>query len=74
VAVARALINQPGIVLADEPTGNLDSANGTIVMDLLLRLRKEHGFTLVIATHDTAIARRCQRTIALKDGCLVESG
>jgi len=71
VALARALINQPGIVLADEPTGNLDSANGTMVMDLLLRLRQEHGFTLMIATHDPGITARCTRVLRLSDGRLV---
>ena len=71
VAIARAFINRPGIVLADEPTGNLDLANGTMVMDLLLRLRQEHGFTLLIATHDLAISVRCERTIRLSDGHVV---
>ncbi|MGD1052936.1 MAG: ATP-binding cassette domain-containing protein, partial [Candidatus Dormibacteria bacterium] len=68
LAIARALISRPGIVLADEPTGNLDSANGTIVMDLLLRLRREHGFTLLIATHDLSISERCERMVQLSDG------
>jgi putative ABC transport system ATP-binding protein len=72
VALARALINRPGIVLADEPTGNLDTANGAMVMDLLLRLRQEHGFTLLIATHDAAITGRCERVVHLSDGRLVD--
>jgi putative ABC transport system ATP-binding protein len=72
VALARALINRPGIVLADEPTGNLDTANGAMVMDLLLRLRQEHGFTLLIATHDAAITGRCKRVVHLSDGRLVD--
>jgi len=73
VAIARALINRPGIVLADEPTGNLDSANGTMVMDLLLRLRRESGFTLLIATHDLAISGRCERMVPLSDGRVVST-
>ncbi len=71
VAIARALVNRPGIVLADEPTGNLDTANGAMVMDLLLRLRAEHGFTLMIATHDPNLSSRCDRSIHLIDGHLV---
>jgi putative ABC transport system ATP-binding protein len=71
VAVARALINRPGIVLADEPTGNLDTTSGAMVMDLLLRLRSEHGFTLLIATHDANLTVRCERAIRLSDGRVV---
>jgi putative ABC transport system ATP-binding protein len=73
VAIARALINRPGIVLADEPTGNLDSANGSVVMDLLLQLRQESGFTLLIATHDLAISGRCESMVRLRDGRLVST-
>ncbi|WP_345626007.1 ABC transporter ATP-binding protein [Rugosimonospora acidiphila] len=68
VAIARALIGEPGILIADEPTGNLDSANGTAIVDLLLALNAEHGTTLVIATHDAALASRCGRTVTLADG------
>lgn len=68
IAIARALINQPGLLLADEPTGNLDTRTGSGVMDLLLRLRDEHGLTLLIATHDAGIAARCDRVIRLVDG------
>lgn len=70
VAIARALINQPALLLADEPTGNLDSQTGTAIVDLLLRLRDEQGTTVIMATHDTAIAARCDRTVQLRDGCL----
>ncbi|MDG4828973.1 ABC transporter ATP-binding protein [Solwaraspora sp. WMMD1047] len=68
VAIARALINQPHLLLADEPTGNLDSRNGAAIVDLLLRLRDERGATLVIATHDPAIAARCDAALHLRDG------
>lgn len=68
VAVARALITQPGLLLADEPTGNLDTRTGTEVIDLLLRLRDEHGLTLIIATHDSAVAARTDRVLRLVDG------
>lgn len=72
VALARAFVVTPPIVMADEPTGNLDSANGKIVLDLLLeRNRKEHT-TLVLVTHDTEIASRANRRIVLRDGMIVE--
>ena len=72
VAIARALINQPDLILADEPTGNLDSHTGEEIMNLLLGLNQDHGITLIIVTHDAAIASRTQRIIRLKDG-LIES-
>ena len=72
VAIARALINEPDLVLADEPTGNLDSHTGEEIINLLLSLNKERGLTLVIVTHDPMIASRTQRVIRLRDG-LIES-
>ncbi|MDF1726838.1 MAG: ABC transporter ATP-binding protein [Sulfitobacter sp.] len=68
VALARACAPRPAILLADEPTGNLDSANGAAIMDLLFDLRDRFGATLVLVTHDPALAQRCDRAIALRDG------
>ena len=67
-ALARACAPEPAILLADEPTGNLDSANGGAIMDLLFDLRDRYGATLVLVTHDPALARRCDRSILLNDG------
>jgi ABC-type lipoprotein export system ATPase subunit len=71
VAIARALANDPAIILADEPTGNLDSANGERVIRQLLSLRSELGKTVIVVTHDPAIAVRTDRTIHLRDGLVV---
>ncbi len=68
VAIARALINQPDLILADEPTGNLDSHTGEEIMDLICSLREERNATLVIATHDARLAARAPRVIELLDG------
>src|SRR5215470_15522046 len=70
VALARALANDPPIVLADEPTGNLDSHSGTLVLDLLYRSCKEIGKTLILATHDHAVVQRADRIVALRDGAI----
>ena len=72
VALARAFVIDPPIVMADEPTGNLDSSNGRLVLDLLLKRNSEMGTTLVLVTHDPEIASRADRKIVLKDGRIVE--
>lgn len=71
VAIARALVNDPRLLLADEPTGNLDSATGALVLDVLLDLKHRNGFTMVIATHDPAVAQRCDWVVRLADGALL---
>lgn len=72
VAIARALINQPEVIFADEPTGNLDSENGARIEDLLFKLNREKGITLIIVTHDEDLAARCQRRFEMKDGHISE--
>jgi len=72
VAIARALVNEPAILMADEPTGNLDSKAGQGIMDLLLSLNHERGATLIIITHDQKIAAQTQRIIRLRDGLIEE--
>ncbi|MFZ9574254.1 MAG: ATP-binding cassette domain-containing protein, partial [Limnohabitans sp.] len=73
VALARAFVVQPDILLADEPTGSLDHATGAQVMDLMLDLNRERGTTLVLVTHDSALAARCDRRLQIDAGQLVVS-
>ncbi len=68
VAIARALVKNPPLILADEPTGNLDSRSGEEIISILTTLHSEQGITLVMVTHDSSIAHHCQRIIHLKDG------
>jgi putative ABC transport system ATP-binding protein len=71
VALARAFANRPALLLADEPTGNLDSATGAQIIDLLVGRHRDHGATLVLVTHDPALARHADRVIELRDGRIV---
>jgi putative ABC transport system ATP-binding protein len=72
VAIARALVNKPSLLLADEPTGSLDSVNAVAVADLLFKLRADLGMTTVLVSHDEALAGRCARRIRIRDGRIVE--
>ncbi|NKC34428.1 ABC transporter ATP-binding protein [Roseomonas sp. BU-1] len=72
VALARAVVAEPRLILADEPTGNLDRATGTMVMDLLFGLRARLGTTLLLITHDPLLAERCGRQVRMEDGRIVE--
>jgi putative ABC transport system ATP-binding protein len=74
VAIARALINNPSIILADEPTGNLDSRTGVEILELFKTLHRERGITLIVVTHDPKIAAQTQRVIRLRDGVVVSEG
>ena len=71
VCIARAIVNKPAIILADEPTGNLDTATSRVVEDMLFRLNQERGITLVIVTHDPDLAQRCGRQVRIADGRVV---
>jgi putative ABC transport system ATP-binding protein len=71
VAIARSIANKPSLLLADEPTGNLDTANAASIMDLLLEIQQTHGTALALATHDESLAARCRRRVMLKDGQIV---
>lgn len=73
VVIARALVNEPQVIFADEPTGNLDSATGSQVEDTLFGLQRERGITLVVVTHDAQLAARCDRAVTIADG-LIASG
>ena len=72
VAIARALVNSPAILMADEPTGNLDSKSGKEIMELILNLNRERGTTVIIVTHDPVVSGQTQRIIRLMDGLLVD--
>jgi putative ABC transport system ATP-binding protein len=68
VTIARAYVHQPGLLLADEPTGNLDTETGTKILDLLVQLNKELNITMLIVTHDKAVSKRCSRVLEMRDG------
>ena len=72
VCIARAIVNNPSVIFADEPTGNLDSTTGELVEDLLFSLHKDKGITLIIVTHDKDLANRCDRQIYIKDGKIID--
>ena len=72
VAIARALINRPSVLLADEPTGNLDQATGTAVLDLLIELGRTHGTALLMVTHDPDVAARADNVVDMKDGRITD--
>lgn len=74
VCIARALINDPKIIFADEPTGNLDSQTGKKIEDLLFKLNRDKGITLIFVTHDEDLAARCQREVHIKDGKITRGG
>ncbi|WP_375384269.1 ABC transporter ATP-binding protein [uncultured Microbacterium sp.] len=71
--IARALVNNPRVIFADEPTGNLDSATGAVVEDILFDLNREHGITLIIVTHDEDLAARCDRRVHIRDGLIISN-
>jgi lipoprotein-releasing system ATP-binding protein len=72
VAIARALINSPSLILADEPTGNLDTANSEIVFDLLQNLSREQNLAVLLVTHNNQLAKRCDRFISMNDGLIID--
>jgi putative ABC transport system ATP-binding protein len=71
VVIARALVNNPRVIFADEPTGNLDTTTGGVVEDILFGLNREQGITLIVVTHDEDLAARCDRRIVIRDGLIV---
>ena len=71
VVIARALVNNPDVIFADEPTGNLDTVTGSEIENMLFSLNRERGLTLLIVTHDPDLSSRCPRSIELKDGLIV---
>lgn len=73
VVIARALVNEPGVIFADEPTGNLDTATGGVVEDILFDLNRTHGITLIVVTHDEELAARCDRRVHIRDGVVTDS-
>lgn len=73
VAIARALVNEPAIILADEPTGNLDSTSGQEIMNIFKTLNRDKGMTVILVTHDPEVAAEAQRTIRVKDGQIADS-
>ena len=72
VAIARALVNNPSIILADEPTGSLDSKTGEMILNLLMEMHERYNVTLIIVTHDNDVAALAERTIKIKDGQIIE--
>ena len=74
VAIARSLANSPSVLLADEPTGNLDSKNAVLILDLLTDLHRQRQMTLILITHDMSVARRASRAIQMKDGHIIFDG
>lgn len=72
IGIARALMNDPSFILADEPTGNLDSKNGKVLSQLLLNCCREYGKSVILVTHDPALASQCDRTLTLQDGLLIQ--
>ncbi|MFV0426482.1 MAG: ABC transporter ATP-binding protein [Beutenbergiaceae bacterium] len=74
VVIARALVNNPRVILADEPTGNLDTHTGAVVEDILFGLNRDQGITLIVVTHDEDLAARCDRQIFIRDGRIVTDG
>jgi ABC-type lipoprotein export system ATPase subunit len=74
VAIARSLANGPSVLLADEPTGNLDSENATMILDLIVNVQREQNMTMILVTHDMGVARRAHRAIQMRDGHIIAEG